>query len=383
MPYTTYQDLLEHAAGYGGKDASVTGSSHVRRAVQAAIEDLSSMHEWSYYKSIGRITTVATYNTGTIAFDLTGGANERMLTLTGGTWPTWAAFGLVQIGDKVYTADERISDTILTLRDGNSPSADVASGTAFSIFRDTYPLPDDFRSCGDMVALANGGLIMYRSPQSFIEQRRVYTGTGRMSQFTIATGQLVDGKLAATFYPPPDIEYTLEFAYMRSPPAPVLDEVSDGTASATAAGTTVTGTSTSFTSRHVGAIIRLGYNAKDKPTGLDGINPYSVERRVLSVESPTSLTVEGAFAETATRVRYTLSSPVDIERGAMRVLLTRLVEKSLRQGSRLEAVSGEPSELARAIAAAKEADSRYYGRQGVFVRRAYRNINDYPVVDDE
>lgn len=383
MPFFTYSDLLEHVAGYLGKNASADGSSAARRAAQQGIENLQSHHDWAYYRTIGRIVTVAQYQTGTVAFDLTGGANERQLTLTGGTWPSWAAFGSVWIADVMYDVDERISDTIITLKEETSPGADIASGASYTLYRDTYPFPDDFQACGNMTVVQDSAQIVYRPPQSILEQRRVWSGTGRMSQFTIVPGVLRDGKMACRFYPPPDVSYTCDFAYKRRPRTVIVADVSDGHVTVTNGSTTVTGISTSFKSRHVGAILRVGTNSKDKPTGLEGINPFTAERRITAVASATSLTVEGAFGEDATRVTFCITDPIDIERGAMRVALLRLTEQAARQGCRIESLAGEPTELTRALTAARDADSRYYGREGVWMTRSYRNINDFPVAEDE
>lgn len=73
-----------------------------------------------------------TYSTGTVAYDHTGGANERQLTLSGGTWPTWAKLpGRVFINDDWYALNTRVSDTVVTLTSGDNPGSDIAAGASY------------------------------------------------------------------------------------------------------------------------------------------------------------------------------------------------------------------------------------------------------------
>lgn len=73
------------------------------------------------------------YSTGTVVYDHTGGANERQLTLTGGTWPTWAKSpGRIFINEDWYSLDTRVSDSIVTLKSTDNPGADVASTTFYA-----------------------------------------------------------------------------------------------------------------------------------------------------------------------------------------------------------------------------------------------------------
>lgn len=74
-----------------------------------------------------------TYSTGTVVYDHTGGANERQLTLTSGTWPTWAKLpGRIFINNDWYSLDTRVSDSIVTLRITDNPGSDVSSTTFFA-----------------------------------------------------------------------------------------------------------------------------------------------------------------------------------------------------------------------------------------------------------
>lgn len=73
------------------------------------------------------------YTTGTIIYDHTGnGSGERVVILTGGTWPALAATnGRISISGTWYDVAARVSDTVLQLNSGasNNPGSDVGSTT--------------------------------------------------------------------------------------------------------------------------------------------------------------------------------------------------------------------------------------------------------------
>ncbi len=144
MPFTTFSDLVDHCLAYAGKGSDRSSSADYRRAVLAAYQDLGTISTWSYAWALTRVTTSPAYNVGTVVYLHTGGANERQLTLTTGTWPPWAAAGYVVIANVPYEIDKRISNSIVTLMPLSNPGADVAS-TTYTIFRDTYQMPPQHR----------------------------------------------------------------------------------------------------------------------------------------------------------------------------------------------------------------------------------------------
>lgn len=383
MPFVTYADLLEHVAAYTGKGVDAQATAAVRRAAQQAVRELQAYHPWSYYRYLGRVATVAQYLTGTVAYDHTGGAYERVLTLSGGTWPTWAGYGVVVIADVAYPAEERKSATELTLKEEANPGADLSAGTGYVLARDTYPLPDDFQAAGDFVVAADSIPLTYRDPAELVKYRRTNLGPAKPLDCAVVGGQLRDGKMALKLWPPPDLAYQIDFDYRRRPRPCVLDDQSDGTVTVTAGSAAVTGTGTSFGQRLVGSIIRLGRDSKNKPGGLGSVYPFAAERRVKSVESATALTAEAAWGDSASRVAYACSDPVDVEPGAMETLLYRMAEKAARLNLRMETVGSETGDLRLAGAAARDADSRYKGTRQVGMERRYRNLTDYPIAEDE
>lgn len=111
MSLTNYQlftlhDAVEHVLDQiVGADGSPRNRRQAMRAVLEAYQELPFRRDWRYYYRPLRINTVASQTTGTVAFDLTGGAYERMLTLSSATWPTDAEKYVVSISGVRYEVD--------------------------------------------------------------------------------------------------------------------------------------------------------------------------------------------------------------------------------------------------------------------------------------
>ena len=104
------------------------------------------VQDWSFLYKQDSVSIQAPYSTGTIAFDYTGGTHELQVTLSAGTWPSWAIEGMISISGSDYDVATRVSDTVILLATDNNPGEDVAASTAYSLHKDDYNLPDDFGS---------------------------------------------------------------------------------------------------------------------------------------------------------------------------------------------------------------------------------------------
>lgn len=105
------------------------------------------VHDWSFLYKQESIALQDDYSTGTISYDHTGGAYERMITLSGGTWPLWTIEGMIEIDGTDYAIEKVVTHgSILRLAENNNPGADVAAGTSYNLHKDDYDLPDDFGS---------------------------------------------------------------------------------------------------------------------------------------------------------------------------------------------------------------------------------------------
>jgi len=104
------------------------------------VYDNEAPHEWSFLKPTVTIDTVATYSTGTVAITET----ETTVTLSDGTWPTWAAtHGTLVIDTTEYAISSRDSDSKLTL--SSAWAEDTITAEEYSLRHNgNYDLPDDF-----------------------------------------------------------------------------------------------------------------------------------------------------------------------------------------------------------------------------------------------
>lgn len=337
-----FTDLLE-TSNELGKGTTVR---EAKRAVIEALRDLANQRDWACYKHPGRIVTSDAYSTGTVAFDLTGGLYERMLTLSSGTWPSWAASGIVIISSVPYRVDERHSDTVITLRSETAPSADVAAGTSYSLYRQSYQLPENFKSAADFVLTESTRPLQHMSPENYHEHvSRNPTNTGQPVWYSIIAEEDGLERLALFLWPLPSDDYVIDYCYTRNPRSISTWDHTDGTVTTTSGSATVTGSGTNWTSRMEGAVFRASTSATKVPTGLDGDNPYSFEARIKQVVSATSLRLESTASSSLTAVKHRVSDPIDVEPGAMLNALARGAE--LAQ-ARIKGLTSKVDKLERA-----------------------------------
>ena len=138
----TYSDMLDYITALTDGGARTKDLRMHKEAILGAYKDVAMNNEWAYYMTEGRINLSSSYNTGTVVYDHTGGSSERILTLSGGTWPSWIQYGRVKIGDSTYPVDTKVSSTVVTLREDNNPGADVSS-SSYTSYRSAYALPSD------------------------------------------------------------------------------------------------------------------------------------------------------------------------------------------------------------------------------------------------
>jgi hypothetical protein len=177
--------------------------------------------EWSFLSPIATLSLNAPYSTGTIT------VSSGVVTLSGGTFPSWAAAGEIYFtsgsNSLRYEVSTRDSATQLTLTD---TSVNAASGTKYSLENSTYALPDGFAGMMSQGFTfqpggpINTGIIRVVGE----EQIRVKQADGRYSgtptmccirpvAHTGSTGQ----RYEVIFYPTPDAARTLWYRYRVIP----------------------------------------------------------------------------------------------------------------------------------------------------------------------
>lgn len=377
------KDATDHAIVFLGGDISALATRDARTAVLQAYRNLANCHRWSYLTQRGRLVTSAPQTTGTIEYDHTGGTYERMVTLTGATWPTWVANGELVISDIAYEIAERKSSTVLTLSVNSNPGADVAALTTYTVQRSTYPLPIDCLAVDRMLNASLYDWIWFTHPREWLERQHHNQTFGQPRIFTIMGDPNYTGVMAARFYPPPDAAYQLDFLYHRMPRQLLVEDYSTGTATTSNGSTTVTGTGTSWSSKHAGCVLRLSDGSTDIPTGRVGSHPYHKERVVLSVTNATSLVVDQALDETLSGVKYILSDPVDLEEASMLTAFQRGIEAELATTKRMEERRDILAIYQQQLRMAMQADARSAEpRAGGMDSGLWRRLADMPAGPD-
>lgn len=363
MLLTTYSDIVSHLLDYGKGSAS-EGSTLLRfckRAANDGLRELTNVHPWTFYRSVGTFNTSDPYNTGTVTYDHTGGTYERQLTLADGTWPTWAMYGTVVINNKAYDIATRESDSVVTLMPNSNPGTDITDDTEYMLYRDAYPVPVDMISVERMFIAEPRYELVYMTPQVWLEQREVIPYPNIVTAFTIISDQNYEGVNGFRMSCAPSTSQKMDFIYRRRPKALRVYSESAGTVSISAASDQITGSGTAFTADMVGSAIRFSSNGSNAPTGDDGDYPAKYERVIRAVTSSTVAYLDDSIPENLSGVKYVISDVVDINPQVMLNAYKRTCEKILeitRMGDNIDFVTAM---WQQELLMARTADRSYVG----------------------
>ena len=383
----TYADALAAMDDFTQGHTVGHPTSGLRRILLTAYREITSLHDWSSLLVSGRVHLVAPQTTGTVAFDLTGGATcERQLTLTGATYPASAADYSIRFADLLCDIERRYSDTVVSLDPIMSPGADVSSAT-YSLWPRYYQLPYDFLSMARTQKEGTDWILgQYVSPEDMHELTHNETTSGNVRYYTIGAAPDIHGMMALYVHPPADTTEGLDFLYKRSlrPLRYSGKDTNDkaGTITLTQGSATVMGSSTAFSSNHIGAILRTTGNG-DLPTGLEGENPWVEQRSIIAVASTTSLTLDAAASASYSGKRYSISDPIDLM-PPMYDAFIWLAKKHLAVERQFKDLPYIDRMYQQMLALAKGADSRTRHKRiaGVAVPR-YQRLRDYAVNREE
>ena len=388
-PYImTYRDIYDALLDYVGRSTGSASQRDIVRAIQNAYQEFVGAHAWDYYTVQGRIITNAHQTSSTITYDHTGGTYEREMTIAAGTWPSWIEFGRIRVGVVIYHVEERKSDTVITLDPVLNPGADIAAGTSYTAFRSVYPLPADCVDVGEPLSEDNWWYGRYVQPQDFLALERHGFEAGTMYAYTIMGDPNLYGQLAFHFYPYQSSAVSLDYVYKRRPRQMKLTghktAHSVGTVSVTADTATLNGTSTTFDSTMVGAIVRFASDSTTTPTGLDGLDPAAEERSIITFTNATTAVLDANSTSGHSGVSYVISDPVDIEQ-ALIPMFMRCCEKHISILRRMEDLDTSIALYDMALRKAKSASSRVKQRRYAGDGRPwrFRRLAHYPLGDDQ
>ena len=244
-PYLTLWDAIDYTMRQVvGSDYSPRSRMLAIDAVRDAYTELPMRRNWRYYYRSLTLNTVASQTSGTIAYT----ASTRTMTLTSSTWPSDVIKYGLYINGVRYAIQSRTSSTVIILRDGDCPTADIASGTSYTLTRDTYELPDYVREVLYVHDVnAPGRMLTCVEPSDILQEQRVMRTTSQPLMYAAYRSELNAGSIAMHFAPSPGTARAYQYHALCWPLPLKTMEYSVGTVATTSASSTVTGTSTVWT----------------------------------------------------------------------------------------------------------------------------------------
>jgi hypothetical protein len=225
----TYDYLREYVAvhlGWASSGWGTTQSNQLDRILKRGLgwfyrpkrtERDIKVHQWTFMRPYTTLTTSASYSTGTVTIV------DGVVTLAGGTFPSWAASGQLTVGGDSYAVSSRDGDTQATLSD---TTVDADAGSAYSLERPTYDLPSDFAAMYGPLTYRAGSADCSRAIEITREdilrtmrQLGQWTGRPRYAAIRVKTHDATLGtRWQITFEPAPNAAYEFGYRYRVAPP---------------------------------------------------------------------------------------------------------------------------------------------------------------------
>ena len=358
MDRFTYQDAIDHVVDYLGGGMSDVVARDARRAVLAAYRDLPAAHQWTHLFRHGRIITAPPYSAGTVVYDESGGSVDRVMTLTGGSWPSWAARGTVRIGDGRYRVSRRISNTEVQIDAAVRPTGDLAS-TSYTIYQESYPLPEDYTSQHQAGSPRNFGGLKYVHPSKWLTESDNVGHRADARVYTVMEDALNPPGMAFVLWPVPASSRTIDFIYKRKPRPLVEQRTTAGSLAITLGSPTITASSTVFTDSMVGSVVRAYSGTTLQPGGghVYAVRP-AYESVIQSVASGTVAVCQGPSLVTLSTAPWYVSDPIDVDYESMLNVFQRCCEHQVSLTRTLKDKPSAGKAYRDALDLARDADSR-------------------------
>ncbi len=360
-PRTTVWDLADRLLDYTGADPDERNTRAVRRAILDAIRTFTTSHRWSYLRTFGRLQLSGAYSNSTVTYQASAGTYPYQLTLdtsNGDSWPTWAGPGCyVRIANVLAKVDKRISSSILTMK---PPlwNVDYPTGTPFTLYKDTYTLPEDWVAGDSALAETIWGGLTYVQPNQWLSRVRYQEWIGTPVWWTVAGDPDVPGRMAMSIYPTPNVDGTLDFMYYRKPRPVHVFDANAGSASATLSNpNTLTFAQPTLTAQMLGSVVRLAASSGEPPGGIDSLNPYAYEGTITQVVDAQTAIVDAPVPTAFSAVSFRISDPIDAEDLSL-TLVGRGAEQALSISKVMKNRADADRAWKEALILAKEADSR-------------------------
>jgi len=113
----------------------------LKSAVNDALGMIARARSWPWFLTQGNLSLVASQNGTDTSSTIAVTSGSTTVTLTGTTWPSWAASGQIEINNQWHDIATRSSNTVILLTTAYAGA--TASGLDYEIFQDEYSLPSD------------------------------------------------------------------------------------------------------------------------------------------------------------------------------------------------------------------------------------------------
>lgn len=306
----TLHDLVHRLTLRTGSTPTDRTLAMFSRAIQDAIRGLPGKHDWRYFNRQSRFVSSASVDLS-ISYDHTGGAHERLVTVTDGALPADASFGELRIGESSYRVMNRITDSLCTLEPDFCLTEDMTGGATWT--RRAYQFSREMLKINYVRNITRG------LDLSFLPSSLTYTDsyhcTGYPHHFTYQNHNGSFGVSEFILTPSPTLSEVYEVSGTVSPLIPRINYISGTNAAATIDSDTVTSASASFDKSLVGTVFRLSRDSTP-PTGYNYEDWY-FQAFVVEVTNATTLKLSELIPETVTGRGYSISSPIDAESSVM------------------------------------------------------------------
>lgn len=312
----TYRDAIEHLLDFSDAVSVEAAQTRVRSAIQSAYREISFKRPWRYLKTHGRLTLNAPYSTGTVTY----ASGTRTLTLSGGSWPTWARYGHISIAG--YTPKFKVAEwssaTAITLEPDFCPDASITTATSYVLYRSTYTLPGDLVTLDEVHDEANLWSRGYVTADEWMSSERRYGGTQKPFAWTVIGSHDLYGALQIGMYGYPATAETLDFIYGRKGRPLRLDGYARYSSYYTNVVTDIDDATVTLKDAVepdvLGAIFRASVaGATVEPQGENSINSYLWQRTIRDRPGTRTLTLYDSRPLGYTYgERFTISDPVDL-----------------------------------------------------------------------
>lgn len=314
----TFQDAVERVLLANGCRPGHPGElAAARVAVMDAMRQLPGQFKWNYYRRVLMLTTAApTYNLNA-TYTHTGGSVERQLELSSGSWPANAADCKVILLNTLFDVESRVSNTVLQLTVNSNPGRNLAA-QGVTICKPDYNVGARIRRVLSLFEAQTDLPIDYADYPSLLRYLHINPTPSTPVMFNIHQGGETINSLELTLAPPPLDVRSYALAIEAQPRAL---KVHEDNFTVSTSGTTVTASTGTFRSHHVGSVIRFS-SSLSQPTGTSGFsdsyNPYTEQRVIKSVTNGTTAIMDSALpTNISSTVSAVVTDPLDIDHNTM------------------------------------------------------------------